>query len=117
MVGVGVGNACNSNPSPATKFVFINYCGGWGFSASPNPSHGQTTIATTQTQAQSAKELSQTKIYQIKILDQSGIILKQYSYSGGITNTAINLSNLVGGVYLIQAFNGSTWASQQILKQ
>jgi hypothetical protein len=116
-VGVRVANACDAGGSPGMKFVQVYNCGGFSFSASPNPSTGKVTITTSQMQIQSEQQSVQTKIYQIKILNQTGIIQKQYSYPGGITSTTISLSNLVAGIYFIQAFNGSVWSSQQVIKQ
>ena len=118
-MGLRVTNTCDPNGgTAAVKFVQVLNCGGgWGFRATPNPSLGNVTISTIQLATQSTESSNQTKIYQIKVIDQYGNVRKQYSYTAGITNTNINLSNLAGGIYIIQAFNGTTWVSQQVLKQ
>lgn len=49
------------------------------------------------------------------IIDQIGNLKKQYNYGGGVTNTTINLSDLITGSYTIKAFNGTIWDTQQII--
>ncbi len=118
LVGVRVANACDAGGSPGVIWVVVNECGGgWGFMVSPNPGKGKVNITTVKKENQSVQEFSQTKIYNVKVYDQSGTIRKQYNYSGGITSTSINLSDLVAGIYLVQAFNGISWVSQQVIKQ
>jgi pimeloyl-ACP methyl ester carboxylesterase len=114
-VGVRVANACDAGGSPGMKYVQVNNCGFY-FTVSPNPSKGNVTVST-ESQTLSETSNGQDKIYQIKIIDQLGIIKKQFSYSGGITITNINLSNLAVGIYTLQAYNGTIWSSQQIVKQ
>lgn len=115
-VGVRVANACDAGGSPGMKFVQVNNCG-FSFTASPNPSTDNVTVTTAQPEGGSEAIANQTRIYQIKIIDQSGNIKKQYNYSTGVTTVNIGLSNLIAGIYTIQAYNGTVWSSQQIIKQ
>ncbi len=115
---VRVANACDAGGSPATKIVQILTSGcGFGFSASPNPSTGDFTIAAIQPPGVTATSTDQQKIYQIKVVDQVGNVKKQYNFLNGVTQTNINISNLAPGVYTLQAFNGIEWASKQVIKQ
>lgn len=66
---------------------------------------------------QKGKVKNQTKIFQIKILDQLGHVRKQQRYPSGITSTMINTSGLVAGVYIIRAYNGETWETTRFVKQ
>ena len=38
-------------------------------------------------------------------------------FLAGITSTNISISDLVAGVYTIQAFNGTEWNNRQVVKQ
>ncbi len=114
-VTVRVANACDAGGSPATKIVQVNNCG-FSFTTSPNPSTGSI-IVSTNSQTLPETNNPPDRIYQIKVIDQNGGVRKQFSYSGGVTTTVINLSNLIAGIYTIQAYNGSGWSGQQIIKQ
>jgi hypothetical protein len=116
VVGVRVANSCDAGGSPGLKFVQVYNCG-WRFYVSPNPTNGNIVVSTTENQKQSIKGINQTKIYQLRIIDQLGNVKKQYRYPGGITNTNINTSNLAAGVYIIQAYNGKTWEASKFVKQ
>ena len=93
-IGVTADNACGSSP---IFFITVSITCGSGHLAvmSPNPSTGNVTISTsitTQNKLNAASGLSaQTKIYQIKVLDQLGTLIKQYSYESGTTTVNINL--------------------------
>jgi len=112
-VTVRVANACDAGGSPAVKFIQINNCG-FSFTVSPNPSTGNLTVST---ESQTLSNVSPARIYQIRVIDQTGKVKKQFNFSSGITSTAINLSGLVAGIYTLQVYNGSEWASQQIVIQ
>ncbi len=114
-VGVRVANACDAGGSPGIKNTYLPSCG-FAFTTSPNPTTGSITVSA-QTQMQTATPGSPDKIYQIKIIDQNGIVMKQFNYTGGVTTTTINLSGLVSGIYSLQVFNGTVWSTQSIIKQ
>jgi hypothetical protein len=115
-VTVRVANSCDAGGSPAVKTFFINNCG-FRFFVSPNPTNGNITVSTTEDQKQSVKGINRSKIYQLRIINQSGTVMKQYRYPGGITIVNITTSNLAAGVYVIQAYNGSTWEASKFVKQ
>jgi len=130
-VGVRVANACDPGGAPAMRFVQVNNCG-FRFVVSPNPTNGTIEVhtlsssaiverttdeANRKTNGAAQKTDENERIYRIKIVDQLGVIRQQFSYSKGITNTSINLSKLAAGIYILQVYNGSTWSSQQIIKQ
>ena len=116
-VGVRVANACDAGGSPGIKMTFVNSCG-FAFMASPNPTTGNMTVSTqSQIQAQAGTSVAQDKIYQIKVVDQNGVLRKQFNYSAGVTTLTIDLSSLMPGIYNLQAYNGSEWSSQSIIKQ
>ena len=111
-VGVRVANACDAGGSPAIKSVQIN-CG-LIVATSPNPSSGDITITTEQTQSLKAGT-TKDKIYRLEIIDLYGTIKRNFIYSSGVNNIKINLSNLVNGTYLIHAFNGKIWGYKKII--
>lgn len=115
-VGVRVANACDPGGSPGIKFVQVNNCG-WRFHVSPNPTNGDIVVSTTEEQKQSIKGINQIKIYQLRIIDQTGNVKKQYRFPGGITNVNISTSNMAAGIYVIQAYNGKTWEATKFVKQ
>jgi hypothetical protein len=113
---VRVANACDAGGSPGMKYTQVNNCG-WRFSVSPNPTNGNIFISTTEEPKQRGKGLNQVKIYQLRIIDQLGNVKKQYWYPGGITNVNVSTPTLPAGVYVIQAYNGSTWEATKFIKQ
>lgn len=116
-VTLRVANACDAGGSATVKFLQINNCG-FAIVATPNPSDGNVNISAAQPQgAATTADINQSKLYQIKIFDQSGNIKGVYNYSGGVTNINIDISSLVAGVYTIQAYNGIEYATKQIVKQ
>ena len=56
-------------------------------------------------------------IEQIRITDKSGNIKKQRSYTNGQAWQTIDVSELSGDVYVVSAFNGKVWISEQIIIQ
>lgn len=113
---VKVANACDAGGSPALATIQVNSCMAF-FMASPNPSTGNVNLSTIQAQGFSANSSTTTRIYSVKIVDQYGVVKSQYEYPGGVTSANINISNLVSGIYAIQAFNGTEWNNRQIIKQ
>lgn len=118
-VGVRVANACDAGGSPGLKFVNVNTSCGSSFSVSPNPATDDVMVTTTDPQegALAKTTISSTKIYKLKITDQSGNIKKQYSYTAGNKLVTINVSNLMAGIYTLQIFDGKGWAAQKLIKQ
>ncbi len=114
-ITVRVANACDAGGSPAQFFITVNNCNSF-FIASPNPSNGNVNISAVQPQGLGTGA-GTVKIYQIKVVDQYGVLKDYYNYPSGVTNTTINLSNLIAGIYTIQSFNGLIWEYKQIVKQ
>ncbi len=85
--------------------------------ATPNPATNNVLVAIEQqTESATGKGIA-TLIYKIKVTDLPGNIKKQRSYSSGVVNTTISLSGLSKGVYLIQAFDGTSWMSVKVIKE
>ena len=85
----------------------------------PDPATNIVTVSTTSTSqlkssATTTTELS-WKIYQIKILNQQGNLLKTYSYPSGISTISVDVSSLSNGTYTLQMYDNSNWTSQQIV--
>lgn len=55
-----------------------------------------------------------SKIYGVRIIDQNGIIRKNYNYGTGILNTTLYLNGLMSGVYVVSIFDGSNWTNRKI---
>ncbi len=114
-ITVRVANACDAGGSPTIKILTVNNCGSF-FMASPNPSSGNVNISAIQPPGLTAS-ITTTKIYQLKVVDQYGVVKKQYNYPAGVTTTAISLNDLVAGIYTLQAFDGAEWGNRQVVKQ
>ena len=84
-------------------------CKIWGIQillvVSPNPTSSSLNVASNGKQ-----------IKQIRILDKTGVIRKQYSYTSGITNVTINVSDLPADLYNIQAYDGTNWVATKFIK-
>lgn len=117
LIAVQAVNACGAS----LKYSKLEKapCGLNDYTISPNPASGMVTISTeAASQLQSKTEsttVSQKKIYQIKVLDQAGNILKTFIYSAGISTTQINLNSLFNGTYILQIYDNVTWSSQQVV--
>ncbi|HEY2721736.1 MAG TPA: T9SS type A sorting domain-containing protein, partial [Chitinophagaceae bacterium] len=119
-ITVRVANACDAGGSPAIKFFTINNCG-FAIDVDPNPSSTTINISVssaneTPLNADASTSLA-NRIYQIKIVDQSGNIKVLNDYSAGVSNVTINIANLISGVYTVLAFNGVEYSSKQVVKQ
>lgn len=55
------------------------------------------------------------KIYMIRVVDKSGVVVKNAEFKEGLSNINLSLSELKPGSYIISAFNGLTWTSQNVL--
>jgi len=128
-VGVTAVNACGSS---SMFYITTNInCGGSPhiITVSPNPSTGDVTVSTpadasqqlmadaalNSTSSKSKTVSTPSKIYQIKVLGQTGNVLKQFSYPSGTTSTNINLSSFANGVYILQIYDNVSWTSQQVV--
>ncbi len=116
IVGVKVANACDAGGSYSTQYVSVNSCGA-AITASPNPTTDNVTVTVVQEKNATSANNKKAMVYQLKLTDQSGNVKKQYKYAAGISNTNISLKGLMKGMYTIQAFDGTTWSSVQVIKQ
>lgn len=85
----------------------------------PNPATDNVTVSTasiSQQQSSTGKiaELP-WKIYQIKVLNKQGNLLKTYSYPSGVSTINIDVSGLLNGTYTLQTYDNSNWTSQQMV--
>lgn len=118
-VGVRVANACDAGGSYSMMYTQVNNCG-FSITASPNPTADEVNIAVAEPQEAStlaSANKKKTTMYQIKVMDQSGNLKKQFKYSSGVSNTRISLGGLNKGMYTIQAFDGKSWGSVKVIKQ
>jgi len=121
---VRIGNSCAWEP---WKQLTLNVCStANSFAIAPNPSNGDITVSSTSTsspqlQSDAAMDMTsktvsvQSKFYQIKVLGQTGNLLKLFTYPSGTTSTNINLSSLANGVYILQIYDNVSWSSQQVV--
>ncbi len=112
---VSVSNTCGASTASTT---YQRPCTGPNFIVSPNPATGVITVSTTTSGNQNvfaSKETTQSKIYQLKVLDQTGNIIKQVNYNQGIITTNVDLSNLPNALYTIQVYDNIGWTSQQVV--
>ncbi|HEY5461894.1 MAG TPA: T9SS type A sorting domain-containing protein [Hanamia sp.] len=102
-----------------TTITVYSQCGPGqdGVIAAPNPTTGSLTVSTTtspQAKSEATTSGGQRMIYQIKIVSQSGAVLKQFEYPSGIITTTLDISSLPNGIYTMQVYDNVKWSSQQI---
>jgi hypothetical protein len=113
-VSITATSSCGTSRNGAT--IYSN-CPTMMLVASPNPTMDNVTISSVSTKDGAAADNKKTLIYQIKVTDQSGTTKRQYRYPSGLSNTTISLRGLMNGVYVIQAFDGTSWSSVQVIKK
>ena len=99
-----------NNCGTAQKRQFIRYtdCGSFAsFSISPNPSSTTTTVTA----------LRGSSFTEIKIIDKSGNVRKQFKFAKETKNASIDINELTTDIYTIQAFDGKKWTSIKFSKQ
>jgi pimeloyl-ACP methyl ester carboxylesterase len=111
-ISVTATNACGSSKSGVTIWSNCH-----ALVATPNPATSNVVVSTEQTAGAPASKESIPLLYKIKVTDLPGNVKKQYDYSSGVANTTISLSGLSKGVYLIQAFDGTSWMSVKVVKE
>ncbi len=114
-ISVTATNSCGTTKDGVT--IYSN-CFSYRLTASPNPTSDNVTVSLVDPDPKydKIKIRHQVLMYQIKVIDPSGNIKKQYKYTG-VSNTKISLSGLKNGNYTIQAFDGMTWSSAKVIKQ
>ena len=113
---VTVTNSCGTN-SVLYRFRSVSEgCSGGGMlmlSVSPNPSTGDTRISLTE----KGKPDKKKDIREIKIIDKSGMLKRQYSYGVGAQTPIINVGGLTPDIYTILAFDGNKWTAAKLSVQ
>ena len=105
-------NVCGLSAPSATKEFTVgpvpSSCGGGGpllLVVSPNPTNNSLNIT------------SKSRAFkQIRIIDKTGVIKKQFSYTSGMLNATINVSDLSADLYNIQVFDGTNWTAAKFIK-
>ncbi|MEO6917119.1 MAG: hypothetical protein ABI151_17115 [Chitinophagaceae bacterium] len=113
-VSVEATNVCGTKKNGVT--IYSNCGSSFGLKASPNPASDKVSVSIAESQNAKNTNKQAALIYQIKVLDQMANIKKTYKFSG-ISNATISLGGLLKGTYTIQAFDGFSWRSVQVLKQ
>jgi hypothetical protein len=107
--------------NPRTSGITVySTCHAPMFIVSPNPATGDITVSSNSAQAQvqsteASAQTTQTKIYQIKVLNQAGTLLKQFSYPSGVASASLHLGSLMNGTYTLQIYDNVSWTSQQLV--
>ena len=101
-----------------------------GLKVYPNPSNGVVTIslqtvtpaggmarAVTKTTPAPATSTTvvKSKIYQVRVMDVTGIVRKTFRYPQGIGEVSVDLGGLTSGVYILQIYDNKTWTSRQVV--
>ncbi len=114
-ISVYATNACGTGKNGVT--IWSNCTNSSAIIAFPNPAGNSVTISTDQSSVLSKADKEKTMIYNIRVIDQAGILKKQFSYSAGVRSTKIDLGGLIRGVYTVQVFDGTSWNSVQVFKE
>jgi hypothetical protein len=89
-------------------------------SVAPNPGSGVfivSAVADNPNAKTGKASLTGQKIYDIRILNESGVVQKAFRYPQGITSVSLNLGFLKNGVYIIQTFDKTNWKSSKVVIQ
>jgi hypothetical protein len=120
-IGVTITNTCGTSD---ITFISVNVtCSGGGghLRISPNPASSTASVAYPQPAEQSSAKSSNTAtpqaIYEIQILNKSGILKKSFKYKDGKTQAQIDVTGLAPDVYIIKAFDRKTWTADELLIQ
>ena len=110
-----VKNACGwSDWSPGNS-QFIQACGGgWGFTASPNPTDGTIQIALNEETIRNDKT---SELQEIQVMDKFGKTVKRFKYGSGNKKLTININELKSDIYFIKVFNGKEWKGQSVIRK
>lgn len=111
---INVSNTCGTQ-SILYRFRSVSDgCSGGGvilLTVNPNPSTGDTKVALTG----KGKPENKKDIRQIRILDKSGMVRRQYNYGAGVKNPIVNTSGLSPDVYTIMAHDGDKWTAAKLV--
>ncbi len=64
-----------------------------------------------------AQPTASSAIYEIKIVDQTGITRKSEKYSTHVPSARVSLNGLRPGMYFLFVFDGTNWTSQKLIVQ
>ena len=108
-------NATNSCGTSRNGVTIYSTC--FSFSATPNPTTDNITVAAIESKDAISSNEKKPVIHEIKITDHMGNLKKVYKYPAGNSNIVLSLKSFSKGTYIIQAFDGISWYSVQIMKQ
>lgn len=111
-ISVTATNACGTSKSGVTIYSNCH-----GLIVTPNPTADNVNVTLVQSNDIVLANKKSVIIYEVRVTDLTGNLKKQYNYSGGVNNANINLSGLNKGIYIIRAFDGTTWSSEKIVKE
>lgn len=87
------------------------------FMISPNPATGVLSVSAVQPQVGKAAKLtaSAEEIREVRIIGQSGNILRAEKFGTGTYKATVNLTGILPGSYIVHIFNGKQWTAKQVV--
>lgn len=82
----------------------------------PNPLTESTTIKLTSSENPS-NNIQDENIYEIQLIDKSGLLLKTINIPSGAKSFNLNVSSFKNDIYIVRCFNGKEWITGQIIKK
>lgn len=107
-------NQCGTSSVAQYRVTVVDYCSGWGFTASPNPANSIVEVALDE---QTIKNEIKMDIKEIQITDKRGNTIKQFKYGPNNKRAIINISSFKADMYFIRVFNGKEWKTESIFKK
>ena len=104
-------NACGVS-APTYKGVYVPPCDN-SYTVSPNPASSSIIVATSPNNSATN---ANTSFDAIRIFDLQGTLKKQQQYSN-FSQATINISNLIGGTYIVEITNGNYRENHQLIIQ
>jgi hypothetical protein len=108
-------NTCGTNNALFRFRSVDGDCGGppLRISIAPNPAIDKTEVFLFENNDRNRKK----EIFQIRVMDKTGNVIRNTGYGKGTKLVALNVSELKTDVYLIMVFDGIKWTSAKFIKQ
>lgn len=114
-VKVSISNSCGSGTQNSGLFSTIDCYS--SYRISPNPVTNHVQITADDKKGLLMKRAKKSKIYGVEVVDQNSRKQISKKYKAGLTDTNLDLSQLVPGIYTVSIFDGKRWYPYQVVKE
>lgn len=113
-IGVTTTNTCGTG---SIYFISVDVdCDGGGHRIMVTPNPAKTTITVSYNpNEKKSNPASQPEIREMKIMDRSGNIHRQYKFGAGIKSASVSIAGLKPEVYILGVFDGEKWINSKFI--